>query len=604
MSTPSLSKLFQREEPSINGGTLVCCDTCPASFHVECIEEGKGPREEDAQWQCSECIDHQKPKYGDIVWVKFACYRWWPAKICYPADIPVKIQNLPHTTGEFPVHFFGSKDYIWLPSYRCFKYQKGDKGVCGGHSKSLATYFQKALNEAKEDYLEMEKQEALQAELIDKKKSHKPPSFKHIKVNRPVTCIRNVLTSGEWPVCTCKLDQPCHADSDCLNRILYFECNPKTCPAKELCKNQRMQKSEYAKCQPFKCEGRGWGLKSGQEIKESDFVIEYVGELIDEETCYKRISKYHENDIYDYYFLTIDRDNIIDAYPKGNLSRFMNHSCDPNCVTQKWTVNGEIRVGLFAIRDIKVGEELCFNYNLDCLGNDKKACKCGAGNCSGYLGVRPKSQHALSIAEKMLEKKLKAKKARRRKMEKNKLLKVVHEDHCFVCTDGGELILCGRPKCAKSYHMKCLNIEKLPRGRWDCPHHFCDLCGKKSSSFCGICPNSFCKSHTEGEVQMYKDELLVCTDHDTSDIEDRMLEFKIKLLGSSNVLVNDDISQKEEIVVDIKPNSDKIKSPPPKNITKKVAKNVTKNNIKNVSKCLKKSPEKKSKKTANRKKKR
>lgn len=97
-------------------------------------------------------------------------------------------------------------------------------------------------------------------------------------------------------------------------------------------------------------------------------MIEYVGELIDEETCQKRVKYYHEEGISDYYFLTIDRDNIIDAYPKGNLSRFMNHSCDPNCETQKWTVNGEVRVGLFATRDINAGEELCFNYHLDCMG--------------------------------------------------------------------------------------------------------------------------------------------------------------------------------------------------------------------------------------------
>ena len=38
--------------------------------------------------------------------------------------------------------------------------------------------------------------------------------------------------------------------------------------------------------------------------------------------------------------------------------------------------------------------ELTFNYNLECLGNGKTACKCGAPNCSGFLGVRPKvSEH-------------------------------------------------------------------------------------------------------------------------------------------------------------------------------------------------------------------
>lgn len=37
-----------------------------------------------------------------------------------------------------------------------------------------------------------------------------------------------------------------------------------------------------------------------------------------------------------------------------------------------------------------VGTELTFNYNLECLGNGKTVCKCGAPNCSGFLGVRPK----------------------------------------------------------------------------------------------------------------------------------------------------------------------------------------------------------------------
>ena len=103
-------------------------------------------------------------------------------------------------------------------------------------------------------------------------------------------------------------------------------------------------------------------------IKKGSFVIEYVGELIDEVTCRKRINEYHDHGISDYYFLVIDKDNIIDAYPKGNASRFMNHCCDPNCDTQKWTVNGEIRVGLFANKDIECGSEVTFNYNLDTLG--------------------------------------------------------------------------------------------------------------------------------------------------------------------------------------------------------------------------------------------
>lgn len=39
------------------------------------------------------------------------------------------------------------------------------------------------------------------------------------------------------------------------------------------------------------------------------------------------------------------------------------------------------------------GTELTFNYNLDCLGNEKTVCKCGAPNCSGFLGDRPKASN-------------------------------------------------------------------------------------------------------------------------------------------------------------------------------------------------------------------
>ena len=60
-------------------------------------------------------------------------------------------------------------------------------------------------------------------------------------------------------------------------------------------------------------------------------------------------------------FLFFLKDRIIDAGPKGNYSRFMNHSCNPNCETQKWTVNGDVRVGLFALCDIPAGKR-----NLTC----------------------------------------------------------------------------------------------------------------------------------------------------------------------------------------------------------------------------------------------
>jgi len=67
----------------------------------------------------------------------------------------------------------------------------------------------------------------------------------------------------------------------------------------------------------------------------------------------------------------------------------MNHSCEPNCVTQKWTVNGDTRIGLFALHDIPTGTELVFDYRLQsCSGVEKKPCQCGATRCSKFIGVK------------------------------------------------------------------------------------------------------------------------------------------------------------------------------------------------------------------------
>lgn len=59
---------------------------------------------------------------------------------------------------------------------------------------------------------------------------------------------------------------------------------------------------------------------------------------------------------------------FIDATVKGSVSRFLNHSCGPNCETQKWQVGGDLRVGFFAKKDIAVGEELTFDYKLERYG--------------------------------------------------------------------------------------------------------------------------------------------------------------------------------------------------------------------------------------------
>ena len=154
----------------------------------------------------------------------------------------------------------------------------------------------------------------------------------------------------------------------------------------------RFQKRQYPRVKVIKSEVKGWGLKNIERIQKEQFVIEYVGELITRDEYRTRRNKDQEVKEENCYYLAIDSTRMIDAGPKGNLARFMNHSCDPNCVTQKWIFNGDTRVGLFALKDIDPGSELTFNYQLETIGEDKKKCLCGAVNCSGLMGDKPKNK--------------------------------------------------------------------------------------------------------------------------------------------------------------------------------------------------------------------
>ena len=71
-------------------------------------------------------------------------FRWWPAQIYNPRDVPTNIQNMRHQPGEFPVQFLGSHDYYWIHRGRVFSYQEGDKGSTdSGTNKNLAKVFKK-----------------------------------------------------------------------------------------------------------------------------------------------------------------------------------------------------------------------------------------------------------------------------------------------------------------------------------------------------------------------------------------------------------------------------------------------------------------------------
>ncbi|CAJ0963148.1 unnamed protein product [Ranitomeya imitator] len=158
------------------------------------------------------------------------------------------------------------------------------------------------------------------------------------------------------------------------------------CPNGDYCSNRRFQRKQHADVECILTDKKGWGLRAGRDLKPNTFVLEYCGEVLDHKEFKGRVKEYARSKNIHYYFMALKNDEIIDATQKGNCSRFMNHSCDPNCETQKWTVNGQVRVGFFTTRLVPAGAELTFDYQFQRYGKEAQKCFCGSANCRGYLG--------------------------------------------------------------------------------------------------------------------------------------------------------------------------------------------------------------------------
>ncbi|CAA6663792.1 unnamed protein product [Spirodela intermedia] len=217
-----------------------------------------------------------------------------------------------------------------------------------------------------------------------------PPLYEHIYMNEFVYRKHVKQEEEDIVVCVCQFDanDPDSACGErCLNVLTSTECTPGYCPCGVYCKNQKFQKCEYPILRLFKTEDRGWGLLAAQNIEAGQFVIEYCGEVISWKEAEQRSQLYESKGLRDAYIISLNGNESIDATRKGSLARFINHSC-PTARRRKWTVSGEIRVGIFAKQDIPAGTELSYDYNFEWYGGAKVRCLCGAPSCSGFLGAK------------------------------------------------------------------------------------------------------------------------------------------------------------------------------------------------------------------------
>ncbi len=144
-------------------------------------------------------------------------------------------------------------------------------------------------------------------------------------------------------------------------------------------------KAPYLEIRKSRIQGRG-GF-AARRIRSGTRIIEYTGELISQDEANRRydddtMGRHHT------FLFSIDDDQVLDGAVGGNESRYINHSCAPNCQA----VNEDGRIFIEALTTIEPGEELLYDYayartpeNDSAEGEALYACKCGAPNCRGSI---------------------------------------------------------------------------------------------------------------------------------------------------------------------------------------------------------------------------
>lgn len=153
-----------------------------------------------------------------------------------------------------------------------------------------------------------------------------------------------------------------------------------------MAKAKRKRRSYSVRNSPI----HGRGVFALTSISKGTRIVEYKGELITDDEADCRYAHLHEHSPHTMLF-SLENNLVIDATRRGNSGRWINHSCAPNCQVEEEGT----KIFIDARRDIRPGEELTYDYNLQ-LGETHTraaqrahACFCGTRRCRGtMLGKR------------------------------------------------------------------------------------------------------------------------------------------------------------------------------------------------------------------------
>ncbi|XP_004293056.1 PREDICTED: histone-lysine N-methyltransferase SUVR3-like isoform X1 [Fragaria vesca subsp. vesca] len=209
----------------------------------------------------------------------------------------------------------------------------------------------------------------------------------------------NCASSGCGCEETCEDGCPCVVGFGGFDDGVVFECRP-SCGCGLSCGNRVTQRGIRVKLKIVRDSRKGWGLFADQFIPKGQFVCEYAGELLTTKESRLRQQMYDELSSGGHFSpaLLVVREHLpskmaclrlnIDATRIGNVSRFINHSCDRgNLSTALVRSSGVLlpRLCFFASDDIKKDEELTFSYGETRLNSEGLRCFCGSSCCVGIL---------------------------------------------------------------------------------------------------------------------------------------------------------------------------------------------------------------------------
>mmetsp|Transcript_7972 Transcript_7972/g.12124 ORF Transcript_7972/g.12124 Transcript_7972/m.12124 type:complete len:309 (-) Transcript_7972:22-948(-) len=290
----------------------------------------------------------------------------------------------------------------------------------------------KTVGDAAEAFSPEELNEFNPGEVLDQgwNKKRKPDRWRPITENVYVypACREMNIPPYEWQQCDCNFFKG-GCGEDCVNRRLQMECAIGFCrggapikctssisltPKKKLqqaehfaCANTVLQSCTYPPCDIFETiDNRGFGLRCMIDVSAGKPIGEYRGEIITTDELQSRRKNIDPNAAF--YTAALGDGLFIDAQSKGAYARFANHSCQPNCELQKWTLGNEIKLLLVTTQYVPALTELTYNYNAGGGVTDitqHQVCKCGATNCSGKIGGK-----TLELAKKIGKTKPKKKK--------------------------------------------------------------------------------------------------------------------------------------------------------------------------------------------------